>query len=141
MLCGAHTGPEFLLQPDVFRTVVLERLRLPLQITESHCECGATSWDATEPGKLRSRPVAPERALARICREAGAIVRQNVMVQDMNIIVSALDERRIEVLEYGLPLNHGAQFAIDVTLRSALTTGTAPRTNAARVDGTGFAQA
>ena len=68
-------------------------------------------------------------------------MRQNVMLREMNVTVSALDERRVEVLASGLPLNHGAQLAIDVTLRSALTAGGAPRTNAARVDGAGFAQA
>ena len=36
VLCGAPTGPEFTLQPGMFRTLVFERLRLPLQITESH---------------------------------------------------------------------------------------------------------
>ena len=39
----------------------------------------------------------------------------------MNVVVSASDERSIEVLASGLPFHHGAQLAIDVTLRSALT--------------------
>ena len=34
------TGPEFQVQPMHFRTLVLERLRLPLLLTEARCECG-----------------------------------------------------------------------------------------------------
>ena len=63
------------------------------------------------------------------------MVRTNVMLRDMNITVSARDERKVEVLASGLPLNHGAQLAVDVTLRSALKACGEPATNAARVDG------
>ena len=35
---------------------------------------------------------------ARVCREAGATVRFNTMLRDMNINVSANDQRFIEVL-------------------------------------------
>ena len=143
VLCGAPTGPEFTLQPGV----VLERLRLPLQTTESRCECGACldqlgrhRGACPESGRLRSRAVAPESTLARICFEAGAVVRTNVMLRDMNITVSALDERKAEVLASSVPLKHGAQLAVDVTLRSALKACVAPATNAARV-GARFTQA
>ena len=84
-LCGAPTGPEFTLTPSVFRTTILERLRLPLDIAEAHCECGGFVDSlgrhraaCPRSGRLRSRAVAPERTLARICREAGAVVRCNV---------------------------------------------------------------
>ena len=63
-----------------------------------------------------------ERTLARVCREAGATVLASVKVWDMNISVSATNNRAIEVLAMGLPLHEGAQLAIDVTLRLALTT-------------------
>ena len=39
----------------------------------------------------------------------------------MNFRVHATDERSIEVLASGLAMNHGAQFAVDITLRSAVT--------------------
>ena len=39
----------------------------------------------------------------------------------MNVEVAATDEREIEVLASGFPLHHGAQLAVDITLRSALT--------------------
>ena len=69
------------------------------------------------------------------------MVRTNEMLRDMNITVSARDERKVEVLASDLPLNHGAQLAVDVTFRSALKACGAPATNAARVDGAGFTQA
>ena len=47
----SHSGPdsvprvshqlEFQLHPGIFRTLSLERLRLPLYVTEARCECGA----------------------------------------------------------------------------------------------------
>ena len=52
-LLGAPTGPEFRVEPQLFRTLVLERLRLPLDVTESKCECGCFldhNWKA--PGSL-----------------------------------------------------------------------------------------
>ena len=57
-----------------------------------------------------------ERILARVCREAVAVVRSNVKLRDMNVTVPVEDERAIEVLASGLPMLHGAQFAVDITL-------------------------
>ena len=51
--------------------------------------------------------------------EAGATVRFNCLLREMNVAVRAEDERRIEVLASGLPLFHGAQLALDITLRGA----------------------
>ena len=48
-------------------------------------------------------------------------MRCNAKLRDMDIAVSAQDERAIEVLALVLPLHHGAQLAVDVTLRCALT--------------------
>ena len=73
----------------------------------------------------------PERTVARICREAGALVRCNVKLRDMNVTVPATDEREVEVVASELPLQHGAQLAIDVTLRSAPTSFGTACTNAA----------
>ena len=111
-------------------------------MADAVCECGALidtrgrhRAACPHPGRLRTRAVAPERTLARICREAGATVRSNVKLRDMNVHVRADDERCIEVLASGLPLFHGAQLAVDITLRCALTCGGDPRPGAARVDG------
>ena len=108
VMCGAPTSPENTLQP-VFRTVVLERLRLPLDIIEARCLCGGF-FDSLRrhrgacprSGRSRSRAFATERTLARTCREAGATVRVNVKLRDMNVAVSALDEREVEMLASGL---------------------------------------
>ena len=94
--------------PSIFRTVVLERLRLPLSVTEATCVCGRHldslgQHRAACPhsGKLRTRAVGPERTVARICREAGALVRCSVEVRDMNVTVPATDEREVEVVASG----------------------------------------
>ena len=43
----------------------------------------------------------------------------------MNVAIQTTDQRAIEVVAFGLPpLHHGAQLAVDITLRSALTTTT-----------------
>ena len=55
----------------------------------------------------------------------------------MNVVVRADDERAIEVLAAGLPIHHGAQLAVDITLRSAMTAAGLPCPNAARVNGCG----
>ena len=62
-------------------------------------------------------------------------MRQNVMLRDMNVVVRGDDERCIEVLASGLLLFQGAQLAVDITLRSALTSSGDPRLGAAREDG------
>ena len=74
----------------------------------------------------------PERTLARVCREAGATVRRNTKLRDMNVAVAAEDERAIEVLASGLPIRQGAQLAVDVTVRCALTADGLPTPGAAR---------
>ena len=58
-------------------------------------------------GRLRTRAVGPERTPARICRDAGALVRCNTTLHDMNVAVPATDERAIEVLASGHPLFQG----------------------------------
>ena len=55
-------------------------------------------------------------------------------LRDMNVTVRADDERVLEVLASGLPLHHGAQLAVDITLRSVLTSAGLPSPNAAHVD-------
>ena len=56
-------------------------------------------------------------------------------LRDMNIVCPANDDREIEVVASGLRLRHGAQLAVDVTLRSATTSCGAACTNAANMDG------
>ena len=43
VLHGSPSAAEFRVKPLLFRTLVLERLRLPLSITEARCVCGGCS--------------------------------------------------------------------------------------------------
>ena len=87
------------------------------------------------------KAVPTERTLARVCREAGATVTRKVKLRDMNVQVSATDEREIEVVAAGIPIHHGAQLAVDITLKSAVTSVGAPRATAATVNGAALLQA
>ena len=140
VLHGCPTRPEFKIEPGLFRVLILERL--PLPVTEARCECGVVldcrgrhRAACPHSGRLRTRALAPERTHARVCREAGATVRCNAKLVDMNIAVPGCDERAMEVLASGLPLFHGAQLAVDITLRCVLTTSGMPRPGAAAVNG------
>ena len=66
-----------------------------------------------------------------MCREAGATVRWQAKLRDMNVTV----ERAIEVLASGLPLFQGAQLAVDITIRSVLTASGAAGPNTSHTDG------
>ena len=50
-LAGAPTAPEFTIEPTEFRTLLLERLRLPLLLTDARCEGCGRKLD--EPGRHR----------------------------------------------------------------------------------------
>ena len=74
-----------------------------------------------------------EKAAARVCREAGARVAENVLLHALNVpALSNGDNRQIEVVANGLPLVGGAQLAVHTTLVSPIRrNGTAqPRADA-----------
>ena len=75
-------------------------------------------FGASPGGVSKVRQTANQSLGTRKVREAGATVRCNVKLRDMDIAVSAQDERAIEVLALGLPLHHGAQLAVEVTLHT-----------------------
>ena len=85
--------------------------------------------------------MAPERTLARICREAGATVPCNARLRDMNVAVFSMDDRAIKVLASGFPFHHGAQLAVDINLKSVLTRCGNAGNQADRVDGVVLARA
>ena len=142
-LAFAPTAPEFIIAPHLFRVLVLERLHLPLPITEAVCEgCGAPvdihghhRAACMRTGRVKKRAMPAERVLARVFREAGARVRFNAFFRDMNVGVPATDTRRIEVLAQDLPCFAGAQLAVDITLRSALTSNGEAQPQAEHTDG------
>ena len=85
VLYGCPTCFDYVVRPAEFRTIILERLHLPLQMTEATCECGGVldqkgkhRASCPRSGRLKRRALPTERAVARICREAGATVRANV---------------------------------------------------------------
>ena len=116
------------LDSEIFRTLLLRRLRLPLPLNARVCRCGRLldclghhRSACAVSGALGRRGFEVEVAVARICREGGARVSINVMVRDLDLSqVPGVDGRRLEVVTEGLTLFRGAQLAIDVTLVSAL---------------------
>ena len=79
-LAFAPTGAEYTIAPHLFRMLVLERLHLPLSITEALCNgCGDPL--GTRTGRVKKRATPTERVLARIFREAGARVRFNAFLE------------------------------------------------------------
>ncbi len=131
---AAPTSRDCTLEPELFQAWIRRRLRWPLPLSESKCSCGLPVDELGDhfgacmaSGRVKKRAPAVERVVAQICREAGARVRTDVMLRDLNLAALATDERRIEVIASGLPVYGGAQLAIDVTLRSALGRGGEPR--------------
>ena len=131
--------------PDqVFRVLMLRRLRLPLPLTERTCRCrrildplGDHRAACSRAGVLRSRGVPLEHAAARVCREAGARVTMHTRLNQLNIpAVNHMDDRAIEVIANGLPLWQGSQLAVDTTLVSPLTSAAEPRRRGGRFAGT-----
>ena len=74
-----------------------------------------------------------EVAAALICREAGARVRTNVLVRDMDQGGPVHDSRRLEI--------SALQLAIDTTLASTLHCDGSARRGAAQIEGAVFAEA
>ena len=123
--------------------LLLRRLQLPAPITIIRCSCGRQLDQhgdhraaCSTCGILKKRSVPLEKAAARVCREAGARVAENVLLRDMNLSgISARDGRRVEVVANGLPLWSGAQLVIDTTLVSPVQRNGLPQPGAEEEDG------
>ena len=136
------TAPEFRMPSECMRILLLRRLRAPLPHAPRRCRCGGALdvWGdhrtaCPTAGVLGPRGAPLERAAARVCREAGARVANNVLLRDMNLDVSLADARHIEVLANGLPLYQGAQVAVDTTLVSPVSRDGTARARADREPG------
>ena len=131
------------LETQLFRVVLLRRLRLPLPLTVRTCRCGLPldpcghhRAACAHAGVLGRRGWALENVLARICREAGGRVATNVMVRDLDLALPhVVDGRRLEVVVDGLPLYGGAQLSVDTSFVRALHRDGRPRRRAAVQDG------
>ncbi|CAE7270304.1 RPL19B [Symbiodinium sp. KB8] len=114
------TSADVAVPAPLFRVLLLQRLRLKLPVAPRTCACrgrvdtlGNHSAACATSALLASRALHLERAVARVCQEAGVWVARNVRQADMNIDVPVSDDRRIEVVANGLSLRHGTQQAVD----------------------------
>ena len=89
--------------------------------------------------KRRSRPI--EKIWARILREAGARIRENVSLHEAGVAVDVQDGRNIEIVAAGLPIHQGVPLAIDATMVSPLQTGGEPHPQAQSRIGVALARA
>ena len=150
LICGLTLGST---PAQLWRTVPRPR-STPYRRTcsgpscSSGCSCharldtlGRNRPSCTRSGRVKKRATPIERVVGRIFREAGASVRQNVFLKDMNVQVAAEDARRIEVLAQDLPCHGGAHLAIDVTLRGVVTAQGEAQPHAADRDGIVLEQA
>ena len=137
------TSPATTLSSAELRVLLLRRLRLPLPLAPRRCHCGRALDEVGDHrcacstcGVLRRRAIPLEKALARVCREAGARVAENVLLRDLNLQgISSRDSRQIEVVANGLPLWGGAQLAVDATFVSPIRRNGRPQPHAADTDG------
>ena len=141
-LSAASTNALSRISPQLFRVLLLRRLRLPLPLCSRACRCalhdcfGHHRAACSRAGVLGRRGYAVESAATRVCREAGARVTTNVMIRDMDLPVpEARGGRRIEIVADGLPLFGGAPLAVDVTLVSPLHCDGSPVAGADVSDG------
>ena len=111
------------MQPVLFRTL-LERMRLPIQITESRCECGSPldklgrhRGACPRSGRLRSRALPTERTMARVCRED----RQMQLPTARHECRSPDHRPACHLVASGLPLHHAPIRALCSRLKFGTT--------------------
>ena len=114
------------IEAGLFRSMILERLRLPLHMSEAHCDCGIVldregrhRAVCARSCRLRARALAPERSLATVRREAGATVRCNARLRDLNVAVSAQDDMASEIPATGQHTHVRVDSGRDGTTRSS----------------------
>ena len=82
-------------------------------------------------GKVKLRSKVVEKIWARILREAGGKVRENVLLRDAGVVgVDVADGRHIEVVVTGLPIAHGVPVAVDASIVSPLHADGTPHKDA-----------
>ena len=142
-------NPLLRIAPQLFRVLLLRRLRLRLLLARRFCWCGRLldsrghhCASCARGGFLGRRGFALESAAARVCRAAGARITTNFFLRDLDLgAPEARGGRRLEVVADGLPLFGGGQIAVDATLVSALHCEGGARGDAANRDGVALAAA
>ena len=119
------TNPLVRFDSQIFRMLLLRRVRRPQSLSKLFCRCGRLIDEfghphatcAQEGVVLARRGYALESVVARVCREGGARVTTNMCVRDFDLDVpnAARDGRRLEVVADELPLFGSVQLAIDTT--------------------------
>ena len=83
-------------------------------------------------GRLQARGRPLERAWSQILRDAGARVREQVRVADLNLTTSRVgDGRTLDFVALGLPVHGGLPLCGDPTLRAPITAEGVPQAGAA----------
>ena len=144
--------PATTLRPLRMQVALRRRLRWPLPLGPRRC--GGTGcrheldpmgdhWaSCMRTGRVRRRARPLERAWARIFREAGGRVLENVFVRDLGIAgVRPGDARRLEVVATGLPLARGVPLAVDATMVSVLHCDGSPWARADQTPGVALGRA
>ena len=103
VLHGAPTSPEFKVAPGLFRTLLLERLRLPVQITDARCECGVALDTQARVRSVWKVAVSSIGTRTHFGQSVQGSVHVNAKLRDMNVAVRADDMRSIQVLASGAP--------------------------------------
>ena len=143
--------PCFTLSPIRFQVSIRRRLRWvlpsPVGVCGKKCFSIVDAWgdhlcSCMKSGKVKLRSRAVEKTWARISREAGGRVRENVKLRDCGIPgIDPSDGRNIEVVVTGLPLAHGIPIAIDASLVSPLHADGSPHDHVANQPGASLRRA
>ena len=145
-LATRPTERALTLRPVRMQVALRRRLRWPLPLCAAQCNGRACRKALDQLGdhraacplsgrlKRRSRPL--ERIWARVFREAGARVVEDVLLRNTSLPgIQGHDGRRVEILATGLPLHRGVPLAVDATLVSPLRADGRPCPRAAEADG------
>ena len=119
------------MSPLYMQVAMRRRLRWPLLLGPARCngascrqpldEYGDHWASCTRSGRVRKRAKPLELAWARVFREAGARVQENVFLRDTRPPnIHARDGRRLEIVATGLPLHRGVPLGVDATMVSPL---------------------
>ena len=103
-LVGCPPAPVFEIMSAELRRFLLNRLRLSLLLVARSCEGCGRELDrrgfhrsaCTRSGCIHRRAIPLERAMGRICREAG--VKMSVTLKNLNVGVSATEKHQLEVV-------------------------------------------
>ena len=134
----------------MLEVAIRRRLRLPLPILHKHCEGKSCVHDVDvygdyratcmRSGRVQIRASTVEKVWSRVFREAGAVVKRSKLIRDMHVgdmraNQHNLDQRRIDIVAYGLPIFNGLPIACDDTMVSPLTGAGVPVPNACKEEG------